>query len=160
MASKAVAGVGKKGLMEVIQGHAAGIPQASRLAENVMNLTGLSGYTDHSIAARHPKAPALQPRDYPPVETKVSTLSNGVKVVSRDTHDSVSVVGTFLDAGSRDCTGQSSGVGHFMESIALEATENRSGLNLYTEIQKAGANLAVTASRDGIMYQCELFRND
>lgn len=160
MAGKAVATAGKRSLLDVVKGHTSKIPQGTRLVETVMNATGLSQYNEVALNVKHPSAPAVEATNYAPVETRISKLANGVTVVSRDTHDPVAVVGTFLDAGSRDCNARTSGTAHFLESIALEATENRTGLNLYTEIQKAGANLSVTASRDGLMYQCELFRND
>lgn len=160
-AGKAVATVGQKaGLAEVLKQTAQAVPGAARLAENVMNLTGLSSYQEVPVYKSHPDTPAPIPQDYAPVETKMSKLANGVQVVTRDTYDLVGVVGMYVNGGSRLCQSGMSGAGHFLESIALEATQNRTALNVYTELQKAGANLQVQASRDGLMYQCELFRKD
>jgi processing peptidase subunit alpha len=69
-------------------------------------------------------------------------------------------VGVFLDAGSRYGTIESSGIPHFLESIALESTDHRTALNLSSGLQNAGANFSVHASRDGLIYQCELFSKD
>lgn len=158
--SSAAASVGRKSFAELVKGHTATIPQAAKLTESIMNLSGMSSYREIPVNRPHPDAPAVVLQEYAPVETRFSKLANGVTVVSRDTHDVVSVVGAYIDAGSRYLTPQLSGAPHFLESISQEATENRTALNVCTELQKAGANLTVQANRDGFVYQCELFRND
>lgn len=131
-----------------------------RCTEGLLNLTGRSGYREMPLTAPHPDAPRPVNVDYVPCETKMEKLANGITVVTRDTQEPVGVVGVYLDAGSRYGTQESSGIPHFMESIALEATDHRTSLNLSGTLQSAGANLSVQASRDGLIYQCELFSKD
>jgi len=131
-----------------------------RASESLLNLTGQSAYREFPLIDPHPDAPIPTDMPYDIVETKIGKLANGVTVVTRNTQEPVGVVGVFLDAGSRYGTSQSSGIPHFLESIALEATDHRTALNLSSGLQNAGANLAVHASRDGLIYRCELFAKD
>jgi len=131
-----------------------------RATENLLNLTGRSRYRAFPLNANHPDAPAPISEPWEDVETKIEKLANGVTVVTRNTQEAAGVVGVFLDAGSRFGTMESSGIPHFMESIALEATDHRTALNLSSGLQNAGSKLSVNATRDGLMYQCELFSKD
>jgi len=131
-----------------------------RATENILNLTGRSRYRGFPLFANHPDTPALVDLAHEQVETKIETLANGVTVVTRNTQEAAGVVGVYMDAGSRYGTMESSGIPHFMESIALEATDHRTALNLSSGLQNAGSKLSVNATRDGLMYQCELFSKD
>jgi len=131
-----------------------------RATENVLNLTGRSRYRGFPLFANHPDTPALVDLANEEVETKIEKLANGVTVVTRNTLEAAGVVGVYMDAGSRYGTMESSGIPHFMESIALEATDHRTALNLSSGLQNAGSKLSVNATRDGLMYQCELFSKD
>jgi processing peptidase subunit alpha len=131
-----------------------------RATENVLNLTGRSRYREFNLIGPHPDAPKAEDIIYDDVETKVEKLANGVTVVTRNTQEAVGVVGVYIDAGSRHGNMDSSGIPHFMESIALEATDHRTALNLSSGLQNAGASFICNASRDGLIYQCELFGKD
>jgi len=131
-----------------------------RATENLLNLTGRSRYRGFPLSANHPDSPALVEVAQEDVDTKIEKLANGVTVVTRNTQEAVGVVGVYMDAGSRYGTMESSGIPHFMESIALEATDHRTALNLSSGLQNAGSKLSVNATRDGLMYQCELFSKD
>jgi len=131
-----------------------------RATENILNLTGRSRYREFNLIGPHPDAPTAADVAYDPVETKVEKLANGVTVVTRNTQEAVGVVGVYLDVGSRHGTMESSGIPHFLESIALEATDHRTALNLSSGLQNAGASFVCNASRDGLIYQCELFGKD
>jgi len=131
-----------------------------RATENILNLTGRSAYREFSLLEAHPDSPKPNDLSYDPVETKVEKLANGVTVVTRNTQEAVGVVGVYLNTGSRFCTSESSGIPHFLESIALEATDHRTALNLSSGLQNAGASFMCNSSRDGLIYQCELFAKD
>jgi len=131
-----------------------------RATENLLNLTGRTAYRGFPLEAPHPDAPKPLDIEIESVDTKIDKLANGVTVVTRNTEEPVGVVGVFMDAGSRYGTMQSSGIPHFMESIALEATDHRTALNLSSGLQNAGSKLSVNATRDGLVYQCELFSKD
>jgi len=131
-----------------------------RATENLLNLTGRSRYRGFPLSANHPDSPALVDAAPEEVETNIEKLANGVTVATRNTQEAVGVVGVYMDAGSRYGTMESSGIPHFMESIALEATDHRTALNLSSGLQNAGSKLSVNATRDGLMYQCELFSKD
>jgi len=131
-----------------------------RATENILNLSGRSAYRGFPLDSFHPDAPKPLDVAYDEIDTMIEKLANGVTVVTRNTQEPVGVVGVLVDAGSRHGTMESSGIPHFMESIALEGTDHRTALNLSSGLQNAGSKLSVNATRDGLMYQCELFSKD
>lgn len=63
-------------------------------------------------------------------ETRVSELSNGVKIATEDTGLPTCTVGVWIDAGSRYETPQNNGVAHFLEHMAFKGTHKRSQTDL------------------------------
>jgi len=53
-------------------------------------------------------------------ETKVTRLSNGMRVASEDSGIPTTTVGLWIDAGSRFETDKSNGVAHFLEHMAFK----------------------------------------
>jgi len=59
-------------------------------------------------------------------ETKVTRLSNGMRVASEDSGIPTTTVGLWIDAGSRFETGKSNGVAHFLEHMAFKVASQSS----------------------------------
>jgi len=92
-----------------------------------------------------------------PIETNISTLSNGMRVVSRVTNDPIANVGLFVSAGSRYCSAETSGIGHFLEGCAVEGTANINANRFAENLARTGSGLMVQAFRDAMLYQVETF---
>ena len=75
--------------------------------------------------------PSLQPvGDKPKPVTQMTTLKNGVRVVSEEVYGPAATLGVFVDAGSRYETDATSGTTHLMESMAFKSSQARSHLRL------------------------------
>merc|ERR1711976_434592 len=59
-------------------------------------------------------------------ETRVTTLSNGLRIASEDSGIPTATVGVWIDAGSRYETEENNGVAHFLEHMAFKGTAKRS----------------------------------
>merc|ERR1712233_69853 len=92
-----------------------------------------------------------------PCETNISTLGNGMRVVSRVTNDPITNIGLFVNAGSRYCTPETSGIGNFLESCAVEGTNNINANRFQENLARTGSGLMVQAFRDAMLYQVETF---
>ncbi len=56
-------------------------------------------------------------------ETKVTTLSNGIRVASEDKPGRFCTLGVIVDSGSRYEVAYPSGISHFLEKLAFGATQ-------------------------------------
>eukprot|EP00456_Euglypha_rotunda_P075150 TRINITY_DN6933_c0_g1_i8.p1 TRINITY_DN6933_c0_g1~~TRINITY_DN6933_c0_g1_i8.p1 ORF type:complete len:222 (-),score=26.72 TRINITY_DN6933_c0_g1_i8:12-677(-) len=99
-----------------------------------------------------PTAPTLNP-------AKITTLSNGIRVVSIPSESPVAHVGVFLDAGSRYETYENTGISHFLEHMAFKATKVRSEFRYHREMSKLGANIVCHVGREHISYSADVLRD-
>lgn len=96
-----------------------------------------------------PELRSVAPQAY---ATEVSTLDNGIKVVSCDGAAPVSTVSCFVTSGSRHETLHNSGTSHFLEYMAFKSTTNRSDFLTVREMGKIGAQLSCVAGRENTVY--------
>lgn len=127
----------------------------------------LKGHTGNLAAARYATSSAVAPLDTPlesvplppplpdyvaPSETKVKTLSNGVKITSEQLPTPAASIGLFINCGSIYETPISSGASHLLERMAFKSTTNRSHLRIVREVEAIGGNTSASASRECMMY--------
>ncbi|KAM9495524.1 mitochondrial-processing peptidase subunit beta [Clarias gariepinus] len=93
-------------------------------------------------------------------ETKVTTLSNGLRVSSEDSGLPTCTVGLWIDAGSRYENDRNNGTAHFLEHMAFKGTRKRSQLDLELEIENMGAHLNAYTSREQTVYYAKAFSKD
>ena len=102
-------------------------------------------------------------------ETKITTLSNGVRVGSMEIYSPVSTVGVVLDFGSRheleqytlpssNKTVSTVGVNHLMELLAFNSTKNYSGMEIRNIIETLGGATFAQSSREQMMYCVDVLR--
>lgn len=102
-------------------------------------------------------------------ETKITTLSNGVRVGSMEIYSPVSTVGVVLDFGSRheleqytlpssNKTVSTVGVNHLMELLAFNSTRNHSGMEIRNIIETLGGATFAQSSREQMMYCVDVLR--
>lgn len=92
---------------------------------------------------------------------KISTLSNGMRVVS-ETMPLVKTVsvGIWVDAGARDETSEINGVAHMLEHMAFKGTERRSARAIAEEIEAVGGHLNAFTSREQTAYYARVMGED
>jgi processing peptidase subunit beta len=93
-------------------------------------------------------------------ETRVTTLSNGVRVASEDNGSPTATVGIWIDAGSRFESEKTNGVAHFLEHMAFKGTAKRSQTDLELEVENMGAHLNAYTSREQTVYYAKCLSKD
>lgn len=58
--------------------------------------------------------------------SQITTLSNGLRVATQQTHHETATVGVFVDSGSRFETDETNGVANFVEHLIYKGTGSKS----------------------------------
>lgn len=93
-------------------------------------------------------------------ETRVTTLSNGLRVATEDYGLPTCTVGIWIDAGSRFETEKTNGTAHFLEHMAFKGTKRRTQTDLELEVENMGAHLNAYTSREQTVYYAKAFSKD
>ena len=86
---------------------------------------------------------------------EVSTLPNGVTVVTESKSSLGCSMAIFSATGSRLETNETHGASHFLQHLAYKATEGKSHFGMTRAVEKLGGHVACGASRDCITYAGE-----
>ncbi|XP_071721500.1 mitochondrial-processing peptidase subunit alpha-like [Rutidosis leptorrhynchoides] len=85
-------------------------------------------------------------------KTKITTLSNGVRIASETSSNPAASIGLYVNSGSIYETPVSFGATHLLERMAFKSTTNRSHLRLVREVEAIGGNVTASASREQMGY--------
>jgi len=86
----------------------------------------------------------------------MTTLPNGLKIVTENTPGATACVGIFVGAGSRHETDSNAGATHLLEHMAFKSTETRSHFRTVHEVEHMGASLVAQAGREELSYSCTI----
>lgn len=138
------------------------VPAVGQIAEAATNLVGLSSYRNVPLHLQLPDIPEPIGATSEGVKVEISTLSNGVRVVSRETNEPLSNVGLYVEVGSRYLAPHSSAAVHYMSDMQMTwmPTKTRSLLQASTDFFRMGSGLQITPFRDCMLYRAECFRGD
>jgi len=92
--------------------------------------------------------------------TKVSELSNKMRIATEESYGETATIGVFIDAGSAFENEKNNGVAHFLEHMAFKGTKSRTKEALEVEIENMGGQLNAYTSREQTVYYCKVFKND
>jgi processing peptidase subunit alpha len=90
---------------------------------------------------------------------QITTLENGVRVVSHNTEKASAHFGVHFDAGSRYEDISNRGISHFLEHHALKSTTNRSAFRLTRECEKLGLVVSPQTSREMTSFNVDTLRD-
>ena len=93
-------------------------------------------------------------------ETKLTTLPNGVRVITESSWGLGSSMAIFFGTGSRVETLRTHGSSHFLQHLAFKASVDKSHFMMTREIESLGGHVAAGAGRDCIMYAGECLSAD
>lgn len=94
-------------------------------------------------------------------QTRISTLSNGLRVVTRDMPGLHSAaIGIWVSAGGRDERAEQNGIAHFLEHMAFKGTATRSALEIVEAIENVGGYINAYTSRDVTSYYVRVLAGD
>uniref|UniRef100_A0A453E659 Mitochondrial-processing peptidase subunit alpha n=2 Tax=Aegilops tauschii subsp. strangulata TaxID=200361 RepID=A0A453E659_AEGTS len=87
-----------------------------------------------------------------PGKTKITTLSNGVKIASETSPGSACSVGVYVHCGSVYETPETLGATQLLKKLAFTTTRNRSQLRVVREIGAIGGSAKASANRELMSY--------
>ncbi|MFT4014383.1 MAG: pitrilysin family protein [Paracoccus sp. (in: a-proteobacteria)] len=94
-------------------------------------------------------------------QTRISTLPNGLRVVTRDMPGLHSAaIGVWVNAGCRDERAEQNGIAHFLEHMAFKGTPTRSALEIAEAIENVGGYINAYTSRDVTSYYARVLAGD
>lgn len=91
---------------------------------------------------------------------ELSTLRNGVRVVTDSTPGHFSAMGAYVGSGSRYETAELSGLSHLLDRMAWKSTQRRLGKQMVEDLARLGGNYMCGAQREVVMYQALVFNPD
>mgnify|MGYP001173659667 CR=1 FL=1 len=104
--------------------------------------------------------PSLQPGNRgPSPKADITTLPNGVRVVTVDDGSHVASVGAFVEAGSRHEANGIEGVAHMLKHSGFKSTTERSALRMYRDMEDAGIVASTSVDREHIVYRADCLRD-
>lgn len=88
-------------------------------------------------------------------ETRIFTLTGGMRCVHRRSRGAVSYIGVAVGAGSRDERPDLHGLAHFVEHTIFKGTENRNSWRISNRMESVGGELnAYTTKEETLVYTC------
>jgi len=95
------------------------------------------------------------------MEVRVSTLSNGLRVVSYEMpHLETVSLGAWIAVGSRNELPKQHGIAHFLEHMAFKGTTTRSAIEIVETIENVGGDLNASTGLDQTSYYAVVMRPD
>eukprot|EP00186_Timspurckia_oligopyrenoides_P003637 CAMPEP_0182449328 /NCGR_PEP_ID=MMETSP1172-20130603/33433_1 /TAXON_ID=708627 /ORGANISM="Timspurckia oligopyrenoides, Strain CCMP3278" /LENGTH=492 /DNA_ID=CAMNT_0024646559 /DNA_START=22 /DNA_END=1497 /DNA_ORIENTATION=+ len=94
------------------------------------------------------------------VPTKVSQLSNGMRVATETSKVGTATVGVWIDAGTRYESAKLNGAAHFLEHLIFKGTSKRTQRALEVEVENLGAHLNAYTSREQTVYYARALKAD
>jgi len=92
--------------------------------------------------------------------TQITTLSNGMRVATKESFGELASVGVFVDAGVRSETAETAGASHLVEQLAFTGTKKRAQSALQREVESMGGALNVNVDREQTSYTLSCFGSD
>ena len=108
------------------------------------------GKAFYSLSAKQLSNPNVQ----------LTSLSNGVRVVTDCTPGHFSALGAYVDGGSRFEDPERPGISHIVDRMAWKSTEKFSGVEMMDRLSKLGGNYMCSAQRESMIYQASVFNKD
>ena len=81
------------------------------------------------------------------------TLSNGIRIVHRQTASPVAYIGITIGAGTRDEMPKDNGLAHYIEHTVFKGTQKRSAMQIINRIENIGGDInAYTTKEETTFY--------
>jgi len=128
----------------------------------VKNNNNVKTYVITPMTVEQPGTPKIQSQHEIPTFSKtpqVTTLNNGIRVISKDSTRGNSIVSIKVNAGTRDVSGDNQGAPHYASKMFFAPTTHRTGLHLISEMNKTGGRFEAQHGREEMVYQVEVARD-
>lgn len=95
------------------------------------------------------------------MEARVSTLANGLRVVSYEMpHLETVSLGAWIGVGNRNERPEQHGIAHFLEHMAFKGTTTLSAIEIVEKIENVGGDLNASTGLDQTSYYAVVMRSD
>src|SRR5208282_387696 len=92
-----------------------------------------------------------------PRDIKITTLKNGVRVISEEMSHVRSVsLGVWIRTGSRRETSEENGISHFIEHMLFKGTKNRSAEEIARSVDSIGGGLDAFTAKEMVSYNTKV----
>lgn len=91
---------------------------------------------------------------------EMTTLANGLRVVTNLTPGHFTALGAYVDAGSRFENPDAPGLSHIFDRMAWKSTEKFTGTQMLENLNQVGGNYMCSAQRELVLYQASVFNPD
>jgi len=103
----------------------------------------------------------LMPRDTAPTTPTMTTLDNGLRVMTTPMPGAQTVsLGLFVDAGARSEQESESGAAHFIEHMLFKGTETRTARAIAEEIEAVGGQMNAYTGREQTAFYTKVLPED
>eukprot|EP01132_Coremiostelium_polycephalum_P006080 gene6080-7576_t len=93
-------------------------------------------------------------------QTEMTTLPNGIRVISKQTHEPACAIGVYIKAGSAYETKENRGAFNLIEKMTFKETKSQSTSDLVKSLEDISANATSSSSRDVMNITIEVLRKD
>ncbi|KAN0037765.1 hypothetical protein ACTFIV_003120 [Dictyostelium citrinum] len=93
-------------------------------------------------------------------KAEISTLPNGIRVVSKQTHEGVCAIGLYVNAGTKYESHEDRGLFNLLEKMTFKETKNNSTSEIIRELEEISMNAMASSSREMINVSLEVLRKD
>ncbi|KAG7196143.1 Mitochondrial-processing peptidase subunit alpha [Scheffersomyces spartinae] len=91
---------------------------------------------------------------------EMTTLVNGLRVVTNLTPGHFTALGAYVDAGARYENPDAPGLSHIVDRMSWKSTDNVTGTQMLENLNQVGGNYMCSAQRELILYQASVFNPD
>jgi len=126
----------------------------------LQSIFGSSNFDETPLNVPFPKVAQNFPTTVSDDKTvHVTTLKNGLRVVSTNADQPTAHVGVHIDAGSRYEDAGTHGISHFLEVHAYKSTTNRSAYRFVRENEKLGIHHSIAVTREQTSFSADSLRD-
>lgn len=83
-------------------------------------------------------------------------LSNGVRIIHKNSNTPVIHLGLFINAGSRDEKKEEQGMAHFIEHVIFKGTQKRKSYQIFNSIENVGGDLNAYTAKEETCIHCSV----
>ncbi|KAF2077991.1 hypothetical protein CYY_000715 [Polysphondylium violaceum] len=91
---------------------------------------------------------------------QITTLPNGIKVISKQTHEEACAIGLYVNTGSKFETPENRGVFNLLQKMTFKATKNNTTPEIVRSLEDISLNAMSVSSREIMQISIEVLRKD
>jgi len=99
-------------------------------------------------------------QEYIDYKEQITTLPNGIRVISKQTHEEACAIGLYVNAGSQSETPEYRGVFNLIQKMTFKATKNNTPWEIVNSLEDISLNAMAASSKEFMQINIEVLRKD